>query len=228
MFSCVFEGEGDGESLLGVPSYFKGSEESCFLSDLCRGWDSLSHRSCNFDPAHSWWCSVRSTNWSCGTSESSWTSSWLWSPMSPAFVGKCIARIMDDKDVVFSELGPPTVSLDPKKPNQVFSSPFSGGLGWGLPATLGAALANPNRLNIACVGEGSYIFANPVACHQIAEALELPILIIIMNNTILSIRIHLYHDASLNSPTVFRLCHRSVTHALLLSKFQLCLPGIMH
>ena len=106
------------------------------------------------------------------------------SPMSPAFVGKCIGRIMDDKDVVFSELGPPTVSLDPKKPNQVFSSPFSGGLGWGLPATLGAALANPNRLNIACVGEGSYIFANPVACHQIAEALELPILVVIMNNGI--------------------------------------------
>jgi len=32
MFSCVFEGEGDGESLLGVPSYFKGYTEIKFLS----------------------------------------------------------------------------------------------------------------------------------------------------------------------------------------------------
>ena len=32
------------------------------------------------------------------------------------------------------------------------------------------------------MGDGSYIFANPVACHQIAEALELPVLVIVLNN----------------------------------------------
>ena len=34
------------------------------------------------------------------------------------------------------------------------------------------------------MGDGSYIFANPVACHQIAEAHNLPVLIIVMNNGI--------------------------------------------
>ena len=32
------------------------------------------------------------------------------------------------------------------------------------------------------MGDGSYVFANPVACHQIAEALALPVLVVIVNN----------------------------------------------
>ena len=32
------------------------------------------------------------------------------------------------------------------------------------------------------VGDGSYIFSNPTACHQIAEALQLPLLVLILNN----------------------------------------------
>jgi acetolactate synthase-1/2/3 large subunit len=43
-------------------------------------------------------------------------------------------------------------------------------------------LADRERLVVATMGDGSYMFANPVACHQIAEALELPLLVIIMNN----------------------------------------------
>jgi acetolactate synthase-1/2/3 large subunit len=67
-------------------------------------------------------------------------------------------------------------------PNRIFTNPHSGGLGWALPAALGAQLADRERLCIACIGDGSYMFANPVACHQIAEALELPVLIIVKNN----------------------------------------------
>ncbi len=32
------------------------------------------------------------------------------------------------------------------------------------------------------LGDGSYLFANPVACHQIAEAMNLPVLIMVLNN----------------------------------------------
>jgi len=32
------------------------------------------------------------------------------------------------------------------------------------------------------MGDGSYIFSNPTACHQVAEALELPILVMVLNN----------------------------------------------
>ena len=43
-------------------------------------------------------------------------------------------------------------------------------------------LARPDRLVVATLGDGSYMFANPVACHQIMEAYDIPVLILILNN----------------------------------------------
>jgi acetolactate synthase I/II/III large subunit len=60
--------------------------------------------------------------------------------------------------------------------------PLSGGLGWGLPAAIGIKLADPERLVVATMGDGSYIFANSVACHQVMEHHGLPILTIVLNN----------------------------------------------
>lgn len=105
-------------------------------------------------------------------------------PMTPPFVGKCLSEILGKDGVVFSELGVNPSFMDLKGPNRFFSVPFSGGLGWGLPAALGAALADRERLVVACVGDGSYMFANPVACHQVAEAQNLPVLTVVMNNGI--------------------------------------------
>jgi acetolactate synthase-1/2/3 large subunit len=47
---------------------------------------------------------------------------------------------------------------------------------------LGIQLADPDRLVVATMGDGSYMFANPVVCHQIAEALDLPVLVLVLNN----------------------------------------------
>lgn len=103
-------------------------------------------------------------------------------PMSADWMSACISDIMDDTAVAFSELGLLLPHMHIKGANRVFSNVHAGGLGWAMPAALGAQLAHRDRLVIACVGDGSYMFANPVACHQIAEALELPILTIIKNN----------------------------------------------
>ncbi len=84
--------------------------------------------------------------------------------------------------MIFSELGLVPGAMRLKGPNRLFSNPHSGGLGWALPAAMGAQLARPGKLTIAAMGDGSYIFANPVACHQVAEALGLPVLIIVKNN----------------------------------------------
>ena len=63
-----------------------------------------------------------------------------------------------------------------------YQEPHSGGLGWSVPCALGMQLARPERLIVATMGDGSYMFANPVACHQIAEALGLPVLLLVLNN----------------------------------------------
>ena len=106
------------------------------------------------------------------------------SPMTPAYVTHCISQAMDDDAVLFNELGIAPQFHYVRGANRCFTPPFSGGLGWGLPAAMGAALADRNRLAIAAVGDGSYTFANPVACHQIAESHGLPVLTIVMNNGI--------------------------------------------
>jgi acetolactate synthase-1/2/3 large subunit len=89
---------------------------------------------------------------------------------------------MDDQSVVFSELGLLAGFMNLSGPNRLFNNVHAGGLGWAFPAALGAQLADRDRLVIGCMGDGSYMFANPVACHQIAEALGLPVLIIVKNN----------------------------------------------
>lgn len=106
------------------------------------------------------------------------------SPMSAEWMSLCVARIMDRNAVAFSELGLLPGMMTLAGPNRLFSTVHAGGLGWSMPAALGAQLADRERLVIACMGDGSYMFANPVACHQIAEALHLPILTIIKNNGI--------------------------------------------
>ena len=103
-------------------------------------------------------------------------------PMSAEWMSRCVSDIMDDRAVAFTELGLLLPEMDLKGPNRVFSNVHAGGLGWAMPAALGAQLADRDRLVIACMGDGSYMFANPVACHQIAEALDLPILTIVKNN----------------------------------------------
>ena len=103
-------------------------------------------------------------------------------PMSAEWMSACVSNIMDKDAVAFSELGLLLPHMTLNGPNRVFSNVHAGGLGWAMPAALGAQLADRDRLVIACVGDGSYMFANPVACHQIAEALGLPILTIVKNN----------------------------------------------
>ncbi|MGC9368343.1 MAG: thiamine pyrophosphate-requiring protein [Paracoccaceae bacterium] len=105
------------------------------------------------------------------------------SPMSKDWVSLCLGRaIKGRKASVFHELGCPLSPLDLEDHNSYFQEPHSGGLGWGLPAALGAQLADRERLVFATMGDGSYMFANPTACHQVAEALELPVITLVLNN----------------------------------------------
>jgi acetolactate synthase-1/2/3 large subunit len=104
--------------------------------------------------------------------------------MSKAFVSTCISRAIEGRDAaILSELGAPLEELTLSAPDTWFQEPHSGGLGWCFPAALGMKLARPDRLIVATMGDGSYMFSNPVACHQIAEAADIPLLILVLNNS---------------------------------------------
>ncbi|MDJ0824006.1 MAG: thiamine pyrophosphate-requiring protein [Rhodobacter sp.] len=105
------------------------------------------------------------------------------SPMSKDWVAYCLGQaIRGRKASVFHELGCPLPPLCLEDHLGYFQEPHSGGLGWGLPAAMGAQLADPDRLVFATMGDGSYMFANPTACHQVCEALNLPVITLVLNN----------------------------------------------
>jgi acetolactate synthase-1/2/3 large subunit len=103
-------------------------------------------------------------------------------PMSVAYVSHCLSEAKGQSAAVFNELGCDSAVMRFTEPNTYFSAALSGGLGWALPAALGFQLADRERLVLACVGDGSYIFANPTACHLAAVAHKLPVLIVVFNN----------------------------------------------
>lgn len=106
-------------------------------------------------------------------------------PMSKAWVSLCLGRAIRAQQrpaSVFHELGCPLPPLMLDAHHSYFQEPHSGGLGWCLPAALGAQMADPDRLVFATMGDGSYMFANPVACHQVAEAHALPVITLVLNN----------------------------------------------
>lgn len=108
-------------------------------------------------------------------------------PMTKPFVSRCLGDALRDvaggrRVTVVSELGAPYDHLGLTEHDSWRQEPHSGGLGWGLPCALGMQLADPERLVVATMGDGSYLFANPVAAHHVAEARGIAMLTVILNN----------------------------------------------
>ena len=103
-------------------------------------------------------------------------------PLTYAFASQCIDDLRTPETTVFNEIGIQRPYMNFTAAQDFFGSCMAGGLGWGLPAALGAKVAAPERTIIATLGDGSYMLANPLACHQFAAAHDLPFLTIVFNN----------------------------------------------
>jgi acetolactate synthase-1/2/3 large subunit len=103
-------------------------------------------------------------------------------PVHPAWLAHCLNQVKSENAIVVSELGVPIAQLDLTKPRSFMGSLLSGGLGFGMGAALGAKLAAPEREVIVTVGDGSYMFGNPIPYHFVGRAENLPTLTIVANN----------------------------------------------
>lgn len=103
-------------------------------------------------------------------------------PIHPAWVAHCIAAAKDDNTLVFNEYTLNVEYCPFNKPGTFFASSTASGLGWGMGAALGGKLAAPEKTVIATLGDGSYLFSNPVSGHYASSDNNLPILTIVMNN----------------------------------------------
>jgi acetolactate synthase-1/2/3 large subunit len=105
-------------------------------------------------------------------------------PISFAWASHCLGAALRDRDAILvNEYPLVRTAIDITRPGSWFGSSPVGGLGWGLPAALGAKLAAKAKLVVATIGDGAYLFANPAVCHQISAANNLPILTVVFNNS---------------------------------------------
>lgn len=103
-------------------------------------------------------------------------------PLQPHLVSHSLREVFGRDAVVFNEYDNAMESFSGAVPGTYFGSPHAGYLGWGMGAALGFKMAEPEKAVIAAVGDGSYIFGVPTACHLAASAYDLPIITIIYNN----------------------------------------------
>jgi len=98
------------------------------------------------------------------------------------WVAHCINDAKKSDDIIVTEVVFPLNMIDFEEPGCHFGMSPAGGLGWGLGESIGLKMANPDRRVIAVIGDGAYMFGNPSPAHFICEAMELPVLTIILNN----------------------------------------------
>jgi acetolactate synthase-1/2/3 large subunit len=101
-----------------------------------------------------------------------------------AWLNHCLHGVIEPDSVVVNEYSFRQEYCPLNEPGSLFSVGPAGGLGWGFPAALGIKLASPGRQVVALLGDGAYMFANPTACHFIAENQKLPLLTVIYNNAL--------------------------------------------
>jgi acetolactate synthase-1/2/3 large subunit len=103
-------------------------------------------------------------------------------PITKTFLSRCLQAIRPADSLVLNEYSLERQHVDFDLPGTYFYIASSAGLGWGLPAALGAQQAAPDKTVIAVVGDGAYFFANPAVCHHAAAMHRLPILTVVFNN----------------------------------------------
>lgn len=103
--------------------------------------------------------------------------------ITQAEISSVLGTFLHDDCVLLNEYWCDPVLVASDRPQSYFYLPASGGLGWGIPAALGAKCAAPSKTVIAAVGDGTYMFSNPTACHHASEKHNLPVLTVVANNT---------------------------------------------
>ena len=103
-------------------------------------------------------------------------------PISAAWTAQCINAVKTSDAVIVNELGVSFNCLEFEGDEIFIGETTAGGLGSGVGFGLGAKLADPERMAICCVGDGSFMFGNPTPALLVSKALNIPVLIIVANN----------------------------------------------
>jgi benzoylformate decarboxylase len=104
-------------------------------------------------------------------------------PIPVGYLMQTLARTRPSDSVIVEEAPSSRAAMQARLPIDTpggFFTTASGGLGYGLPAAVGVALANPGRRTIAIIGDGSSLYA--IQALWTAVQWALPLTIVIVNN----------------------------------------------
>ena len=102
--------------------------------------------------------------------------------MTKDWLNLCLNEALDDRVLLVNEYWVDREIYDANATGSFFMHSPAAGLGWGMPAAIGAAIAAPDRTVVVTLGDGAYLFGNPAACHQASAMHDAPILTILCNN----------------------------------------------
>ena len=102
--------------------------------------------------------------------------------ISPEHLSHAIGEAFGPDAVIVNEYPLRADHCAREKPGTLFALGPAGGLGWGFGVALGIKLASPEAFVVATLGDGAYMFANPMVGHWVSAAQGLPILTIVFNN----------------------------------------------
>lgn len=102
--------------------------------------------------------------------------------ITPEQISRCISDVAGPDAILVNEYPLRLEHVDREQSGSFLGQSPAGGLGWGLGAALGVKLASPDKLVVATLGDGAYVFDNPTACHWVSAAQNLPVLVVIYNN----------------------------------------------
>lgn len=102
--------------------------------------------------------------------------------MNKDWLNHCLNEALDDQVIIVNEYWVDREIYDARHAGGFFMHSPAAGLGWGMPAAIGAAIAAPDKTVVCTLGDGSYLFGNPGACHQAIAMHDAPLLTILCNN----------------------------------------------
>jgi len=103
--------------------------------------------------------------------------------ISPEHLSHVIGEVVGPDAIIVNEYPLRPDHCAREKPGTFFALGPAGGLGWGFGAALGSKLAAPDELVVATLGDGAYMFSNPMVGHWVSATHGLPILTIVFNNS---------------------------------------------
>jgi len=105
------------------------------------------------------------------------------SPIDPDYLTLQVVEAMPDNAILVDEgltSGRQMLALRPHRDRYGYHALASGGIGWGLPASVGVSMANPDRPVVCFSGDGSAMYS--IQALWTAAHHKLPLTVVICNN----------------------------------------------